>query len=155
MLVSPDYSDLWKSPQMYVNRFEEYTINAFTTDKGISHTEDLIKEALAIGATITPVFWLTTKASKNLVKNWTSENQILFNVFISAGIYHIICEETGVNNWFLTNSVSAKKSKKHHWKVNESAGGTTVSLVASSTSNCSGECGYKPGGGLDHESFHA
>ena len=155
MLVSPNYSDLWQSPIVYVNRFEDYTINAFTTDAGISHTEDLLKEALAIGATLTPIFWLTTKVSKNLVKNWASENQILFNVFVSAGVYHIICEETGVNNWFLSNSVSAKKSKKKHWKVNESPAGTNVSLVAPTASTCSGGCGYKAGGGVDHESFHA
>ena len=146
MLVSPDYSDIFDKPEMYVNRFEEYAINAFSTDEGISHTEDLIKEAVAVGATLVPVFWLTTKASKGLVQNWASENQLLFNVFVSAGLYHIICEETGINNWFLTNSVSAKKSKKKYWKVSKSASGTKVDLVKPSEDMvaCKGDCSSKP-----------
>jgi hypothetical protein len=61
-----------------------------------------------------------------------SESDInLITVAVSGGLFHILSEESGVNNWFLTNSVAAKKSHSHSWKVTQSVAGSEVSLVHS------------------------
>lgn len=129
VLISPNYSDYWDTPETYVNRFETYFSNALTTDEGINHTEDLLIEAFAVSASLVPVYWLTSKALNRLTRNWLPENAVLFNVAISAGLFHIISEETGVNNWFLTNSVASRKAHRKYSKVHKSASGITVELI--------------------------
>ena len=154
VLISPNYSDYWQTPETYVNRFETYFSNAVSTDEGINHTEDLMVEALAVSASMVPVYWLTSKAFSRLTRNWRPENAVLLNVAISAGIFHIISEETGVNIWFLTNSVASRKARRKYWKVNKSASGTTVELVSpDDMTKCTGKCGWKQG--LDHQNFHS
>ena len=160
MLVGPDYSDYWTTPDIYVNRFEDYVLYATSTEEGQGHSEQLLMEALAVGASMVPVYWLTAKLLEKTTSSWTPGSVVLLNVAVSAGLFHIISEETGVNNWFLTNSVAAKKDKKKFWrvpqyKVTESAAGSVVSEVApSDAASCKGQCGWRACSGLDHSSFH-
>ena len=147
-LVSPDYSDLLQAPELYVNRFEDYSTKMLTTEAGVSHLEDLMFEAVAVGVSIVPVYMLTAKLLDNWSKNWNPENRVLVNVALAGGLYHIICEETGVNNWFLTNSVASKKSKKKVWKVTQSASGSEITLCDGNT------CGANKCKGVAHEVFH-
>jgi hypothetical protein len=114
MLISPNYSDYWQTPETYINRFEDYVTNAVSTDEGINHSEELLKEAVAVGASLVPVYWLTSRALRRVTQNWSPENAILVNVAVCAGIFHVICEETGVNNWYLSNSIASKKAKKKY-----------------------------------------
>jgi hypothetical protein len=147
-LVSPDYSDLLNSPAVYINRFEDYTAEMLTTDAGVSHLEDLTLEAVAVGVSLVPVYMLTARLLDNWSKNWNPENRVLANVAIAGGLFHIICEETGVNNWFLTNSVASRKSKRKYWKVVQSPSGSDITL-------CSGDkCGANRAKGVSHEMFH-
>lgn len=150
VLISPNYSDYWQTPETYVNRFEDYITNAVSTDEGINHSEELLKEALAVSASLVPVYWLTSKALKRLTQNWSPESAVLLNVAVSAGLFHIISEETGVNNWFLTNSVASKKAKKKYGR--KSSTYSSVEPPSSDVSKCKGECGWKKG--LDHQNFH-
>ena len=145
VLVSPNYSDYWDNSVEYVNRFETYLQNAVTTEEGINHSEELLKEAVAVGASIVPVYWLTSKALNRLTRNWAPETAILFNVAVSAGVFHVVCEEIGVNNWFLSNSVASKKARR---KYKEKVRPTSTSPDA-----CTGGCGWHKG--LDHANFHS
>lgn len=124
VLVSPDFSDILAKPDMYVNRFtNEIASFIDTSDKGISHTEDLISEALAVGLSIVPVFWVASKMVQSLVPDYYVETRVLMSVALAGGAFHIISEESGVNNWFLTNSVAAKKAKKCSWEVMDGKSG--------------------------------
>jgi hypothetical protein len=121
VLISPNYSDYWQTPETYVNRFEDYITNAVSTEEGINHSEELLKEALAVSASLVPVYWLTSKALRRLTVNWSPESAVLLNVAVSAGLFHIICEETGVNNWYLSNSIASKKAQKKYKKKHQSS----------------------------------
>jgi hypothetical protein len=158
VLVGPNYSTYFDSPQEYVTRFENYAYNAINTDAGISHTEDLLKEIVFVGGSMVPVYWLVDKALASSTRLWNPQTATLFKVALSAGLFHVICEETGVNNWFLTNSVASKKQNKKFWKVNKSAAGTTVDIINVkdlTPATCKGNgCGYSRRSGISHDAYH-
>jgi hypothetical protein len=157
VLVSPNYSDYFETPQEYIARFENYAYNSIYTDEGLSHTEDLLKEIVFVGGSMVPVYWLVDKALKTATRTWTPETATLLKVALSAGLFHVICEETGVNNWFLTNSVASKKQKKKYWKVHKSASGTTVekiNLEDLTPATCTGTCGYSRHSSVPHDTYH-
>jgi len=158
VLVGPNYSDYFESPQEYVTRFENYAYNAINTDKGLAHTEDLLKEVVFVGGSMVPVYWVVDKALRNVTRTWSTESATLLKVALSAGLFHVICEETGVNNWFLTNSVASKKQNKKFWKVNKSAAGTSVNMINVNDltpATCSGGgCGYNRRSGVSHDTYH-
>jgi hypothetical protein len=147
-LVSPNYSDLLDKPDVYVNRFEEYTTRLATTPEGIQHAEELAQEAVAVGISLVPLYYFTAKVVDKFAPNLFPETRALVNVALSAGLFHIICEETGVNNWFLSNSVAARKSKRKWWKVSTTAAGQSIEL-------CDGKkCGAGACKGIPHSDFH-
>lgn len=148
VLVSPYYSDLLKKPTIYINRFDDWAINSVSTEEGISHAEDLTKEALAVGLSFLPVYWITDKVLMKFFPNWLPDTRKYVNVAVAGGLFHIISEETGVNNWFLTNSVAARKAHKKHYVVSQSPAGSSIEF-------CDGtECGHAKMKHVAHEVFH-
>lgn len=128
VLVSPNYSDLLKKPEIFVNRFGDFAID-FTSPDNFNETEKLIEEALAVGVSLVPVMYVTRQFVDRMFSSWSNQSRDALTIALGGGLFHIISEETGVNNWFLSNSVAAKKVNKKYYKVSTSHAGSDVSLV--------------------------
>ena len=128
VLVSPNYSDLLKKPEVFVNRFGTFAVD-FASPDNFNETEKLIEEALAVGVSLVPVVYLTTQFVDKMFASWSLSSLGMLSIALGGGLFHIISEETGVNNWFLSNSVAARKVNKKYYKVNKSVSGSTVELV--------------------------
>lgn len=69
---------------------------------------DLLIEAFVVGV----LLLLLYKFIHSLFDFFGIKSDYTFDVilFISGFLFHILCEITGVNNWYLTNSVAYKTS---------------------------------------------
>lgn len=128
VLVSPNYSDILKKPDIFVNRLGSFGVDLVSPDN-INETEKLIEEALAVGISLVPVIYVTQKFVDKMFSSWSEQSRGILTIALGGGLFHIISEETGVNNWFLNNSVAAKKVNKKYYKVNSSHSGSDISLV--------------------------
>lgn len=64
-------------------------------------------EATVVGAALIPM-WLAVSqatAATRFGGQWKS----LADIFISGFLFHVLAEESGVNDWYLTNSAAAHK----------------------------------------------
>jgi hypothetical protein len=138
VLVSPNWSSLLAKPDVFVNRIEQYAMNIPSPD-GISHSEDLAIEAIAVGLSLVPVFWLTRRFVRQYATSLNENDINLITVAVSGGLFHILSEESGVNNWFLSNSVAAKKSHGKSWRVSQSVSGSKISLENSADDDGGGD----------------
>lgn len=150
VLVSPNWSSLLAKPQVFVNRIEQYAMNIPSPD-GISHSEDLAIEAIAVGLSLVPVFWLTRRFVRQYATSLNENDINLVTVAVSGGLFHILSEESGINNWFLSNSVAAKKAHGKSWKVTQSVAGSEISLEHSADDVGGGDVatGHMRGGKSD------
>lgn len=128
VLVSPNYSDILKKPDLFVNRLGSFGVDLVSPDN-YNETEKLIEEALAVGVSLVPVMYITRQFVDKMFASWTVPSRDMLTIALGGGLFHIISEETGVNNWFLNNSVAAKKVNKKYYKVNTSHSGSDISLV--------------------------
>jgi len=63
----------------------------------MSYATQLATEAVAVGALLIPVFLLVNSQIKN-------QSAALF---VSGAAFHLLCEVTGLNKWYLTNGASS------------------------------------------------
>lgn len=138
VLVSPNYSDLLRKPEIFVNRFGDFASEIVSPDN-FNETEKLIEEALAVGVSLVPVMYATRCFVDKMFSSWSEQSRSVLTIALGGGVFHIISEETGVNNWFLSNSVAARKVNKKYYKVDKSVSGSTVELVdpLATTPSCS------------------
>lgn len=69
--------------------------------------QQLVVEALVVGAAMLPVWWVTTRFTSSM--NFGAEKAAV-DVFVSAAAFHLLAEQSGVNEWFLSNSHAAQKT---------------------------------------------
>ena len=67
----------------------------------------LYKEAFAVGIAFVPMLFLVTKATTAL--RFYGESKPYVDGAIAGFLFHITAEETGVNEWYLTESHAANK----------------------------------------------
>ena len=130
VLVGPDYSDILEKPDVYLSRFENWASDTFTTEEGQSHASALAVEALATGVSVALAYWVLHKAVNRVAMNQPDMTKDLITAGLAGGLLHIIAEETGVNNWFLTNSVASKKATQATLIVKQNVTGSTVTKVS-------------------------
>jgi hypothetical protein len=128
VLVSPNYSDILAKPEIYVNRFGSFATEIVSPDN-FNETEKLIEEALAVGVSLVPVMYVTRQFVDKMFSSWSEQSRSLVTIALGGGVFHIISEETGINNWFLNNSVAARKVNKKYYKVHTSVAGSEATLV--------------------------
>jgi len=73
-------------------------------------SDQLGREALAVGVAVIPLWWLVRKATMTMSLGLTNESKEILDVALSAALLHLVAEETGVNAWYLTNSFAAQKA---------------------------------------------
>jgi hypothetical protein len=128
VLVSPNYSDILAKPELFVNRLGSFSVDLVSPDN-FNETEKLIEEALAVGVSLVPVMYITRQFVDKMFASWSDPSRDILTIALGGGVFHIISEESGVNNWFLNNSVAARKVNKKYYKVNTSHSGSDISLV--------------------------
>lgn len=72
----------------------------------------LYQEAITVGALLVPMWFLVSKTTAAL--KLTSESKPLIDIALSGFLFHLTAEETGVNEWYLTNSYAAMKHLHPH-----------------------------------------
>jgi len=71
----------------------------------------LYGEALVVGATLIPVWAAVTRATTVTRINFGSK--AMLDIFMAGFLYHLLAEELGVNEWYLTNGHAARKVLGH------------------------------------------
>ena len=72
---------------------------------------DLTKEAVSVGVFLVPVYAIVRESVRSMQSS-TPLTQEYTSVFLSGALFHILCEATGVNEWYLTNGRASKKARK-------------------------------------------
>ena len=135
VLVGPDYSDILQKPDVYVSRFGDWTTDLLTTEEGQSHGSALAVEALAVGVSTALAYWILHKAVNRLAMNQTDMTKDLITAGVAGGLLHIVAEETGINNWFLTNSVASKKAGVANLVIQQGVTGSIITTLNTSRLN--------------------
>ena len=67
--------------------------------------EELLLEALTVGITLVPVWALVSQFTVPFI---TSRFKQTADVALTGIAYHLICEELGINEWYLSNGVASR-----------------------------------------------
>ncbi len=67
----------------------------------------LYGEALVVGAALVPVYFAVSRATQAARIDFAGKE--VLDLFLSGFLFHLAAEESGVNEWYLTNSHAAKK----------------------------------------------
>jgi len=68
--------------------------------------EDLLVEAAVVALTLVPVWWVTTQATTPFV---APSIKSAVDVAVSGFAFHLLCEEFGINEWYLTHGYAFRK----------------------------------------------
>ena len=92
---------------------------------------DLTKEAVSVGVLLVPVYAVVRESVRN-IQSVNSTTQEYTSVFLSGALFHILCEATGINEWYLTNGRASKIAKKgnKHGRRSRSCGDSRVCSLA-------------------------
>ena len=104
----------------------------------------LLTEAFVVGAGLVPVYFITHSFITRLLPGMTDEGQDYLSVFLSGSLFHILCEETGINDWYLDNGVAVLKREQAY---------QTQGMMAD-PDLCDGRCGWSGDGLCSHYSLH-
>jgi len=63
----------------------------------MSYATQLATEAVVVGGMLIPMYLLTEQFIKNKMAA----------LFVSGAAFHLLCEVTGLNKWYLTNGASS------------------------------------------------
>jgi hypothetical protein len=114
----------------------------------MDYSRRLLTEAVVVGVGLLPIYALTHNFISVLfprIKDTMMQDYL--SVGISGGLFHLICEEGGINDWYLDNGVAVLKrmeKEKYDW---------TTSL--NDPDLCDGSCGWRNDGMCSHYSMHA
>jgi len=91
---------------------------------------DLTKEAVGVGVLLVPVYAVVRESVRNIQSSSTLTQEYT-SVFLSGALFHILCEATGVNEWYLTNGRASKikKGNKHVRRVRTCGDSRVCSLA--------------------------
>jgi hypothetical protein len=91
---------------------------------------DLTKEAVSVGVLLVPVYAVVRESVRN-IQSVNSTTQEYTSVFLSGALFHILCEATGINEWYLTNGRASKiKNGNKHVRRTRSCGDSRVCSLA-------------------------
>jgi hypothetical protein len=91
---------------------------------------DLTKEAVSVGVLLVPVYAVVRESVRN-IRSVNSTTQEYTSVFLSGALFHILCEATGINEWYLTNGRASKiKNGNKHVRRTRSCGDSRVCALA-------------------------
>jgi hypothetical protein len=105
----------------------------------------LLTEAFVVGAGLVPVYALTHTITGTLFPRMSAMTQDYFSVFLAGGLFHLLCEHTGINDWYLDNGVAVLKRGQSY----------TLGGMLNDDGLCDGRCGFKDDGLCSHYSYHA
>ena len=99
-----------------------------------------------VGAGLLPLYFFTHKVVSAVLPRMSDEAQDYLSVFISGATFHLVAENTGINDWYLENGHAyLKKMRDAEFEAQETAPDDL----------CDGRCGWESLGGLcSHYSLH-
>jgi hypothetical protein len=105
----------------------------------------LLTEAFVVGAGLVPVYAITHAFTGGLFPRMSPMTQDYFSVFLAGSLFHLLCEHTGVNDWYIDNGVAVLKREKVD----------TDLAMWNDDALCDGRCGWADDGLCSHYSYHA
>jgi len=113
----------------------------------MDYSTKLLTEAVVVGSALLPVYALTKNFITIIFPRMNGTTQEYTSVVISGGLFHLICEGSGLNDWYLDNGVAVLK------RMEKEQVDWTITL--NDPDLCDGNCGWTDGGLCSHYSFHA
>jgi len=106
----------------------------------------LLTEAFVVGAGLLPLYFFTHTMVSALLPRMGDDAQDYLSLFISGATFHLIAENTGINDWYLDNGHAyLKRNRDAEIRAQETAPDDL----------CDGRCGWQSMGGLcSHYSLH-
>lgn len=106
----------------------------------------LLAEAFIVGAGLMPVYFVVHNVVSAMLPRMSDTTQDYVSIFISGATFHLVCEGTGINDWYLTNGHAyLKRHRDAEIQAQETAPDDL----------CDGRCGWEAMGGLcSHYSLH-
>lgn len=92
-----------------------------------------------------PVYAFTHTLTGLLFPRMSALTQDYASVFLAGSLFHLICEETGINDWYLDNGVAMLKRTE---KI-------AVAGMTADPALCDGRCGWRDDGLCSHYTYHA
>jgi hypothetical protein len=112
----------------------------------MDYSGKLMTEAVVVGVALLPVYVLTKKFITVALPRMSGVTQEYTSIVVCGGLFHLICEGSGVNDWYLDNGVAVlKRMEKEQVDWTESLNDPAL---------CDGSCGWQDDGICSHFSFH-
>jgi hypothetical protein len=105
----------------------------------------LLTEALFVGTFLVPTYALTHLFVSGLFPRMSDTTQDYVSVFFAGGLFHLLCEETGINQWYLDNGVATLKRQDAYTDLG----------MWNDDGLCDGRCGWRDDGVCSHYSLHS
>ena len=113
----------------------------------MDYSSKLMTEAVVVGVALLPIYALTHNFITLIFPRMRDTTQDYISVAVSGGLFHLICEGSGVNDWYLDNGVAVLKRMEREQ--------VDWTITLNDPELCSGSCSWKEGGLCSHYSFHA
>ena len=124
-------------------------MNSKSESETLNRTNRLWREALVVGAASLPSYYFTHAVVSAVMPTTSDGFKEFVSVFVSGALFHLVCEETGVNAWYLDNSVAAMK------KRSSACADSPREFTTGDEALCDGSCGWTPDGLCSHYAIHA
>ena len=111
------------------------------------YSTKLLTEATIVGGVLLPIYAITHNFITILFPRMNDKTQDYTSVVISGGLFHLILEGIGGNDWYLDNGVAVLKRmerEKVEWTTN-----------LNDPELCDGRCGWRDDGICSHYSMHS
>ena len=69
-------------------------------------SEELLLEAFTVGITLVPVWALVTQFTVPFVSSSMKQTT---DIALTGIAYHLLCEQLGINEWYLSNGFASRK----------------------------------------------
>ena len=80
-------------------------------------TTQLYKEAAFVGIALVPMWYLVAQfTTATMVYVGSPQMKTMVDVAIAGALFHLTAEETGLNNYYLTNSYAFQQSFSREYK---------------------------------------
>ncbi len=80
----------------------------------------LYKEAAFVGISLVPMWFIVAQFTlATRVLSSSPQLKTMFDVALAGALFHLTAEETGLNQYYLTNSYAYEKSFSHEFKKDE------------------------------------
>jgi hypothetical protein len=116
VFASPYFSHQIEPLPVFINTHGEYSADIDDDDE---YMEEFAQEVVGVSLAVLPLYYITDQIANRIFPTMDDKTRTLLAVGFSAGLFHLISEQMGFNEWYVLNGVASKKVKKQKLRISD------------------------------------